>query len=301
MLVETLSSIVNQNTPSTELEIIVVTQNDALQQATLDVLADSNHHVIYRPVDETISALRNQGAAIAKGELFAFLDADVELSPNWLNAMISQLEDTPTRALVSAVQKCSDDAPPLEKIRTALSNAAVDTNVRFLPGRNLLVRRTTFEEIGGFPEHLVTCEDYYFTDMVHKKGHLYYSSAADYVHLGEDKKYSEMYKKEIWRGQSNLQSIKGRAIPLSELPSFLVPLWILVFFVATLLSLLSGEGLLVLISFVLLLLPVSLYSLRLFKICKGKVGLLDIFHFYGLYFPARIIGTLSGLFKVIKV
>jgi len=183
----------------------------------------------------------------------------------------------------------------------ALSNATIDSEVRFLPGRNLLLKKETFFKVDGFPEHLVTCEDYYFTDRVHAHGQLYYSSKANYVHLGEDKVYKELFNKEIWRGQSNLQSIKGRPIPLSELPSFLVPIWILIFALITLVSFTFvsvGYGLL---GLGLLLLPILLYSVRLYKIANKRLSIISIAQFYLVYFPARIIGTITGLFKVIKV
>ena len=300
MLAATLRSIAQQAFDHGAIEVIVVTQNAALSDTTVAELSQLSHQIIHRPESDTISALRNHGAAQSQGEYLAFLDADVQLSENWLSAMLSELTSHSARALVSAVQTCSDDAPPLEKIRTALSNAATDISVRFLPGRNLLLKKTTFAAAGKFPEHLITCEDYYFTDKVHALGELYYSSKAHYVHLGEDKDYGEMYRKEIWRGQSNLHSIKGRPIPLSELPSFLVPLWILLFALSSVFSLLTGHGAALLLSLALMLLPVMLYTIRLHKICQGQVAFSQVLKFYLYYFPARIVGTLSGIFTVIK-
>ena len=227
LLERTVASIVAQDYDLSELEITIVTQNTTLASDFQREKELVSINIVFRPDNETISALRNTGVEHSSGHYLAFLDADVVLSANWVKAMLSELEDNTGRVLVSAVQRCENNAPPLEKIRTALSNATIDSEVQFLPGRNLLLKKETFAKVGGFPEHLVTCEDYYFTDRVHELGQLYYSSEADYVHLGEDKNYKELFNKEIWRGQSNLQSVKGRRIPLSELPSFLVPAWIL--------------------------------------------------------------------------
>jgi hypothetical protein len=284
-----------------QVQVIIVTQNNSLQADTLPADSRLSIDVLYRPEQETISTLRNKGAEQAQGDYLAFLDADVELSANWTEQMLAELDSDPKRALVSAVQRCDNQAPPLEKIRTALSNAHIDCAVRFLPGRNLLLHKGTFALAGGFPEHLVTCEDYYFTDKVHALGELYYSSKANYIHLGEDKKYKEMFDKEIWRGQSNLQSIKGRPIPASELPSFLVPVWILLFALLALVFAITFQVQLALSSIALLALPIVLYSVRLHRIAKGEVTLGKVLQFYATYFPARIIGTLTGLFKVIKI
>lgn len=301
LLQATLDSIARQNYPLDKVEVLVVTQNTQLMENTLPPAEALNCRVLYRPEQDTISSLRNHGAANARGEFLAFLDADIGLSTNWILAMRAELENNSGRVLTSAVQYCRPTAPVLEQIRTALSNANVNCYVRFLPGRNLFMRRDTFEASGGFPEHLATCEDYYFTDKVSKLGQLYYSSQAHYEHLGEDKVLSEMYKKEIWRGQSNLKSIKGRPIPLSEWPSFLVPIWILLFAMATLISLLLGETIYTLASLMFTLAPVAAYSLRLYRVAGGTLGLIPIVQFYSVYFPARIVGTLTGLFTTIRI
>lgn len=297
LLSQTIISIGHQSTPLTDIEVIIVTQNCQLSREMLPNADGLTITILHRPEHETISALRNIGVTHAAGNYIAFLDADVALSPNWVQEMLKELTSIPTRVLVSAVQNCPDNAPPLERIRTALSNANIDCNVRFLPGRNLLLTKDTFYASGGFPEHLITCEDYYFTDKVHSLGDLYYSSKATYIHLGEDKVYREMFDKEIWRGQSNLQSIKGRPIPLSELPSFLVPIWILLFFIVTVIGLIVLQPNIVTAGLLTTLLPVTIYSTRLYLIAKKEIPFSAIFRFYIIYFPARIIGTLSGLFS----
>lgn len=301
LLKQTLQSIACQDCDLSELEVVIVTQNSALKQETYPDAPDLKVTTLTRPEQETISRLRNVGVEASGGDYVAFLDADVELSANWVSMMRSELEAESTRVLVSAVQQCEEDAPPLEKIRTAMSNAVTDANVRFLPGRNLFMTREVFDIAGGFPEHLVTCEDYYFTDCVYRQGSLFYSSRASYVHLGEDKEFSEMFKKEIWRGQSNLQSIKGRRIPLSEVPSFLVPVWILLFFLAGLVSAIMCAPAFLLVSLFLMALPIALYSFRLKRLVGATVSSSQIVLFYMLYFPARIIGTYYGLFAIVKV
>ena len=296
-LIQTIDSICSQDYDPDEFEILVITQNKELMCLSQLNLKQFSIKVITQPDNLTISALRNIGAEQAQGEYFAFLDADILLSKNWIKSMVTTINEKPQRILVSAAQINSEQAPPLEKIRTALSNAELDCNVNFLPGRNLFLKKETFDKVNGFPEHLITCEDYYFTDQVHQIGELYYTSLATYVHLGEDKEYNEMYKKEIWRGQSNLQSIKGRNIPLREMPSFIIPITLLALLIVCLFSMISENYSLALLSFSLLLLPITAYSLRLYKLARDEVQFWYIFKFYLVYFPARAFGTLGGLFK----
>jgi len=302
MLKETIFSILNLNYDQTQLEIIVVSQNNAL---SVNELVDNNinNQVEVFLADErgTISKSRNIGAAKAKGEYLAFLDADIDLSNNWLLVMFEEMNRNSQRKLVSAHQVCSDDAPELEKLRTELSNIEVDVNVKFLPGRNLFLHKDTFKAVNGFPEHLITCEDYFFTDKVDELGDLFYTSKASYIHLGEDKEWYQLFHKEIWRGQSNLKSLSGRTIPLREYPSFLVPLWIFFFGIAASLSLLFGHLSSTLACITFIALPIFLYSQRLSRMAKRKIKFGIIVKFYLVYFGARAIGTVVGLTKSFNV
>ena len=301
MLTQTLQSISQQSFDLQAIEVIVVSQTPEIQQQTLLDNPSFKLTVYIRPENDTISALRNYGVTQAKGQYMAFIDADIWLSSNWTQQMIAELSIDPNRIISSAMQICNDDAPPLEKIRTSLSNVEIDTDVAFLPGRNLFLCKTSFDKIGGFPEHLITCEDYFFTDQAAKLGKLFYTSAATYIHLGEDKAYKAMFDKEIWRGQSNLQSISGRDIPFREWPSFITPPAIVLMFSLSSLLLIFGQFSLALTAFLVAVLPVFVYSLRLFVLAHKKISLIHIVRFYVCYFPARAIGTVLGLFKSIGV
>lgn len=300
MLIQTIESVNQLDFDAKKLEVVVVSQTPEINQIKLPS-GEVKLKVITRPETDTISALRNFGVTQSSGDHLAFLDADVFLSKNWAETMLSLLNETPERIITSAMQICSDDASPLEKIRTNLSNAEIDVDVNFLPGRNLFMSKGSFYEIGGFPEHLVTCEDYYFTDKAAALGALHYSSKATYVHLGEDKQLGPMFKKEIWRGQSNLQSLQGRRVPLREWPSLIVPpaiaFCLLLGIIMFSLKLVELGALFI----VFALIPVLAYSLRLWRIAKSDVSLFDILVFYISYFPARAIGTFVGAFKQITV
>ncbi len=299
MLRQTLHSIAGQNYPLDKIEVIVISQTPEIENTQLLDDNGLDLSILLRPENETISALRNYGVKQAKGKYLAFLDADIFISPNWINTMQSHLHQNKNRIIVSAMQTCESTAPALEHIRTNLSNAELDTDVAFLPGRNLFLTLESFERIGGFPEHLITCEDYYFTDKAAQLGNLYYTSDATYIHLGEDKNIPEMFKKEIWRGQSNLQSIQGRKVPFREIPSFILPLGVCLSLLISLISFFFWEKSIGLLFLLLGALPLLAYSIRLYRLSKDTVKFGSVLKFYAAYFPARAIGTLAGLFKAI--
>jgi glycosyltransferase involved in cell wall biosynthesis len=301
MLKETIASIFTLDYQQNKLEIIVVSQNEQLSSNDLATEHPTKLTVILADATGAIAKSRNIGAKIAQGEYLAFLDADIELSTNWLNVMFEQLAYDNNRKLVSAHQICHANATPLEKLRTELSNIELDVDVAFLPGRNLFLHRNTFVQVQGFPEHLVTCEDYYFTDQVGQLGTLFYSSAAHYIHLGEDKSWRQLFNKEIWRGQSNVKSLKGRNIPLREYPSLLVPFWVFFFAIFTMISSALMDITLLLSSLGALLLPVALYSFRLHRLTDKKLKSGTIVRFYLTYFIARALGTVTGIIKSINV
>lgn len=300
MLLQTIESVGKQNFDLTEIEVIVVSQTPSIRELQLPEL-NVDIKVFVQAESDTISALRNYGVKQSCGDFLAFLDADVFLSSNWITSMQQELTSGPNRIITSAVQICQDCAPPLEKIRTHLSNVDVDVDVNFLPGRNLFMSKTSFHKIGGFPEHLVTCEDYYFTDKAAKLGTLFYSTKANYIHIGEDKALGPMFKKEIWRGQSNLQALQGRRIPLREWPSIIVPPAIMLNVMLACLSLIFSSHALFSFFAICALTPVFAYTIRLWRIAKKDVSLLKILLFYITYFPARAYGTLIGIFKNITV
>ena len=295
MLIETIESIARQDYPTQQIEVLIVSQNESASEALKALNSKLDLRVIFNPNGPSISHSRNVGAGEAKGEYFAFLDADVSLSNNWVREMLATLKaEKDNIVLASAMQVNSKHAPPLERIRTALSNAELDSFASFLPGRNLFLKRDTFFDAGQFPEHLQTCEDYYFTDKVNNLGNMFYTSSAQYVHLGEDKEFVPMFKKEIWRGQSNLASLSGRQIPLREVPSFLVPFavvgsWLLGLVLAMLYPILG------LVCIVAGFLPVAVYTIRLVWLSEKSVSWFWCLLFYLMYFPARTIGTLLGL------
>ncbi|WOJ95039.1 glycosyltransferase family A protein [Congregibacter variabilis] len=294
LLRETLLSIKAQQT-TLLYDVQLVTQNTELAPETLALLETMPVFASYEDEALTISALRNRGAARSTAPCLAFLDADIGLAPDWLETVHRLLTQHSDYALVSAHQFCDSNGSPLEKVRTQLSNMQVDTDVRFLPGRNLFLHRSSFDAVGGFPEHLITCEDYWFTERVSKIGKLWYTTETQYEHFGEDRDHRAMFRKEIWRGQSNWASMGGRTIPLGEWPSFLVPPVLTLLTLTVPLLLLAGLTQTAAIVTLIVAACLCAYVLRVWQAGRGRISLLSVLRFYIYYFPARTLGTLAGI------
>lgn len=298
LLQETINSISLQDYDRSLIEIIVVTQNENLSEKTLVFDHQLSLSVFTRPVTETISALRNCGAQHASGEYLAFLDADVYISQNWIKCMLDELQADENRVIVSGIQENSRNANSLEKIRTAMNNMNKDCYVDSLNGANLFLRLATFRSTGGFPAELHTCEDVHFTSAASKMGSLYITSGATFIHLGEDRDYPGMFKKEIWRGLSNLHSYRGRRVPLREIPSLAIPVILMPLFLLGIVLSLYGLYMPSLVAILMVATPVVLYSIRLHRnLSDQSIRFTDLLAFYTVYFAARSIGSYKGLMK----
>ena len=320
LLKETLLSILNQDFDLQKIEIIIVTQEPRLDFTDMDKRG-GELKIIYCSPQETIAALRNKGAAIAQGECFAFIDADIRLSSNWLKMILEELQAKDNRVLVSAAVTSQTGASPVEKIWAQLEHRNIDCTVDSLHARNLFLLKEIFRQAKGFPEQLKTCEDIYFTNKLSKRGEVYVTSRTTYEHLGEDKTYRDLFTKEIWRSQSNFKSLRKRKIHLQEWPSILLPIWELISFLLFLsifciilppsFVMLSGAKHLAIDSsafglrmtillggIVLFFLPIMIYTLQLYLSNKNDLRLVDIFWFYTIYCTARTIGSFKGLLKL---
>jgi glycosyltransferase involved in cell wall biosynthesis len=110
---------------------------------------------------------RNVGASSAIGDLLLFCDADDEVRPEWLGAMVAALQQAPVVAGIC------DHARLNRREIAAVYDADIATT-RLLPAGptcNLGVRREIFDQLGGFREGYRYGEDTIFCWRVQLAGH----------------------------------------------------------------------------------------------------------------------------------
>jgi hypothetical protein len=102
-------------------------------------------------------------------------------------------------------------------------------DTRWLASGNLVVRRTVFQQIGGFDRTLEACEDVDLCQRLRKRGwRLVADERMTSVHLGDPKSLTAVFKGERWRGRDNIRVTLRGPITAADFVSLASPIFILV-------------------------------------------------------------------------
>ncbi|NOI36334.1 glycosyltransferase [Vibrio cyclitrophicus] len=145
-----------------EFEVIVVDSNSEdntreVAQAYESALPNLTvHHMETRGV----SLGRNTGASLAQYNRILFLDADVSLPRNFLAKALYELDEK--KLEVAGVYMSSKGLPLVHKFGYGVFNAGLFATQFFFPtaiGACIFSAKRVHDEIGGFDEEIVLCED----------------------------------------------------------------------------------------------------------------------------------------------
>jgi GT2 family glycosyltransferase len=106
------------------------------------------------------AAARNAGAAAARGEKLAFLDADCRPEPGWAAALVSCLDGAPL--VGGPVRIETSEAPAPSERFDALWRFDQERTIRegrWAASANLAVTRAAFDAVGGFDETYASSDD----------------------------------------------------------------------------------------------------------------------------------------------
>ncbi len=163
MLERALRSIAAQQFPPEET--IVVDDGEKnhapVSLRTVEQCGLSEARVVTNSRAKGASGARNTGAALATGELLAFLDDDDEWLPSYLSQAVGRIDWSELDVVCTPLLCRFDDGVD------RLSKSAPDRLARNLfltrnpglGGSNLIIRRSLYREIGGFDESLPSCND----------------------------------------------------------------------------------------------------------------------------------------------
>lgn len=136
--------------------IEVIVADNASTDGTAAIAAERGCRVALQP-KRVISAVRNAGAAIARGHVLAFIDADSELHPNTFDAIDRALRDDVIGGATGVtMDRWSTGILMIFSIQELAGRlTGWDTGVVFC-------RRTDFEAVGGYDENVLYSEDFAF-------------------------------------------------------------------------------------------------------------------------------------------
>lgn len=167
LLARTLHSIVNQKSAtylgdSVQIEIIVV--DDGSTDSTEAMMRCDFPSVQYfHQSNRGVSAARNAGIALAKGEWIALLDSDDEWLPEKLAKQFKLLEETGLE-ICHTEEKWIRNGQPLKQLKKHQKQGGWIFEdclpLCAMSPSSIIIKRELFDKVGGFDESLPACEDY---------------------------------------------------------------------------------------------------------------------------------------------
>lgn len=178
------------------IEVIVV--DNGSSDGTVEIAGEEGARVFIER-DLNISGLRNFGVQKASYDIIGFIDADCEAVLDWLVSACEILKD-PNIGIVGDYPLLPDNPGWIEEAWYSV----IPRNrreVSYLGGCNMVTRRNTFLEIGGFDEKTITGEDYVICLKMKAAGlKIIADPSVSVIHYGNSRTLRQLFKREVWRG-----------------------------------------------------------------------------------------------------
>jgi len=186
-----LNSITKIDFPKDELEIIIVDGHSS--DDTLEIARSYGCKILFEHIGTRAGAC-NVGVINAKGEFILFTDADCVVSKDWIKNLLMQFNKEDIASVGGPNITPEDDTDfakyvgyVLSLLSKAGSRYGLDADYVMEtfhnPGCNVAYRKKEIEEVGGFNEKLITCEDEELDFRIRKKGNrIIYTPHAKVYH-----------------------------------------------------------------------------------------------------------------------
>lgn len=162
LLRHALKRVLAQCYPYKELIVVDSSSNNESEQVRAEY--PEVRYVRLHRQDNNRPQARNQGLAIASGEIIAFIDDDAMVQPGWLDALVATYQDGTVGAAGGRIIKAPEPfcnqvtgSPGLlikasgDVIATGLEAVSTrQVEVEHLRGCNMSFRRKALEQVGGF-------------------------------------------------------------------------------------------------------------------------------------------------------
>jgi glycosyltransferase involved in cell wall biosynthesis len=276
-----------------KFEVIVVDNGSSDDTAQVVAAQFPGFRVLSIP-KSTISTARNRGAALASGRMFAFLDADVMVTPIWAETLQRKLAALPEGGDYFGGFPFDIPETGASLIERAWFVASSLGRPSYVGSANLVVSASVFHRIQGFNEALKTAEDVDFGHRAVRSGQrIDFDPGFHAIHLGFPRTLRHFVKREMWHGMGSFSSWRQFLNSKVSIAAAIFGLLV----IATVLSLAVGH-----ISAGLGLLAVSLAMPLLYVIYRLRFRnsrYLPMQYFLGsVYLGARALCGVRSLFKL---
>lgn len=209
-----IDSVLVQDNDSVSLEVRVV--DNGSSDGTLELLKAYGPRIIVDVLPHaSVGDLRNYAAGKSSAEWLAFIDADVELSRDWL-LRLTELLTSPASgcdALMSIFGSTCEASPEPEWVERLWVRQLAERDRRrstYINSGHLVVSRKLFQAAGGFPGNLAAGEDVAFcANAVDKGAKICKASILRAVHHGYPKTLGQFYRRERWHGLGMRLSLRN--------------------------------------------------------------------------------------------
>ena len=169
-----LKSVKSQNFDTNKIEIVVV-DSDSFDKTK--VVSKKYADKIINLEERGVGKARNIGAKVAKSEILLFLDADTILDSNFISEMWRSFSDPNVVCVSGAVmglEKLGIIADLYNFLHYGLLNMIAMISTRFgfslFPSVCCACRKSMYDQVGGYEEHLAVGEDILLSLKMRKVG-----------------------------------------------------------------------------------------------------------------------------------
>lgn len=286
-----LSSVENLNFPKENFEVIVVDNGSSDKTVGYAALFDVK---ILSILNVKVGDVRNFGAHHATGKYLVFLDSDCVVDSNWLNIALKRLEEHENITLGG--QYLMRDNPSWLEKYWVLNNSRYHIYQTTLVGGCIFIKKSVFDELGGFNGKLHSGEDSDLTNRLIKAGYdVEIFPQLSVIHLGYPSEILPFIKRQLWHSADYItnfkKSIKDKIFIITLI--FAISFFSLIFNIA-----IFNQNLIALSLIGLLGAPAILSYKRLSRSKTAYNTIIDICCIYlvdFLYLIGRFAGTMISL------
>jgi len=207
-----LESVQSLDYPKNKFSVNII--DNGSTDMTAAIAANFSDFYVYKKIGGLVGSVRNFGASFSStSKYIAFLDSDCVVPRSWLIDASTILKDESVGAVGGGYLAPKDGT--WVETSWAIEQYIPAIESKALPGGCFIVRRSLFEDLGGFNEQMGAGEDDELTRRIITQGHkvLCLRNLA-VIHLGYPKQLRDIIKRQIWHGSSQLYSAEHYLDPL---------------------------------------------------------------------------------------